>query len=134
MIKLAEPLAKAVYQSLNGDLELTNLIGVDQIFDHQAKGANYPYILMVNWNSSDWSFDGYDGEEHRFDLEIYDDQPSLQSVRDIACLVEGVLHDQNLTLTSGTLVNLRLENSFFQTQRRTNIQLSRLKFRAKTEV
>lgn len=134
MSNLADSLQKAVYDRLNIDVDLIALIGSEQIFDHYAKNAKYPYILIANWKSTDWSCDDVDGEEHQFDLEIYDDQPSMVDLRDIARVATLALHDQALTLAVGTLINLRLENSFFQTQRRTNIQLSRLKFRAKTEI
>lgn len=134
MSNSSDVLRQAIYLKLNTDADLVALIGSEQVFDHYAHQAKYPYILVVNWNTTDWSFDEFTGEEHRFDIEIYDDQPSQNSVHEIAKVVNRSLHDQALSLASGTLVNLRLENSFFQIQRRTSIQLSRLKFRAKIEI
>lgn len=126
-------LQNAIYQTLNNDGAITSLIGVGNIFDHEIKNANYPYISIENWQSSDWSTDSDLGEEHLFDILVYEDKSARKSLQDITQKVILILHDQPLSLDGGTLINLRFENAFFDEQGRNKLQVARLKFRAKIE-
>lgn len=133
MTMMAGYLQKTIYQTLNNDSAITALIGVGNIFDHEIKDANYPYISIENWQVSDWSTDNDFGEEHLFDVLIFEDKSSRNSLQNIAQKVILVLHDQPLSLDVGTLINLRFESASFDELGRNKLQVARLKFRAKIE-
>lgn len=133
MTMTAGYLQKTIYQTLNNDSAITSLIGLGNIFDHEIKDAIYPYISIKNWQVSDWSTDGELGEEHVFDVLIYEDKSAQKSLQNIAQKVILALHDEPLSLDVGALVNLRFENAFFEEEGRNKLQLARLKFRAKIE-
>lgn len=133
MAVMAGYLQEAIYQTLNSDSAITTLIGVDNIFDHEIKDAIYPYISIENWQVSDWSTDSDFGEEHLFDILIFEDKPARKNLQNIAQKVILSLHDEPLSLSVGELINLRFENAFFDEEGRNKLQFARLKFRAKIE-
>lgn len=133
MTMTAGYLQKAIYQTLNNDSAIITLIGESNIFDHEIKNANYPYISIENWQTLDWSTDGDLGEEHLFDILIYDDKSARKDLQNIAQKVILTIHDQPLSLDVGEVINLRFENAFFDEEGRNKLQLARLKFRAKIE-
>ncbi|WP_162651825.1 DUF3168 domain-containing protein [Lentilitoribacter sp. Alg239-R112] len=133
MAMMAGYLQKAIFQALNSENAITALIGVDNIFDHEIKDAIYPYISIDNWETFDWSTDSEFGEEHLFDVLIYEDKPARENLQNIAQKVVSALHDQPLTLDVGALINLRFESASFAEEGRNKLQIARLKFRAKIE-
>lgn len=133
MTMTAGYLQNAIYQTLNNDSEITTLIGVNNIFDHEIKDANYPYISIENWRTTDWSTDSDLGEEHLFDILIYDNKSMRKNIQNIVQKVILALRDQPLSLDVGELINLRFENTFFDEVGRNKLQVARIKFRAKIE-
>lgn len=133
MSMTASYLQKEVYKTLNSDSTITALIGVDNIFDHEIKDAQYPYVSIENWQTLDWSTDGDLGEEHLFNILIFEDKSGRKSLQNIARKVILSLHDQSLSLDVGRLINLRFENTFFDEEGRNKLQIVRIKFRAKVE-
>lgn len=126
-------LQKSVFETLKVDASLTSLIGADRVFTHVTSKTEIPYILICNWRSEDWSTSSEYGDLHRFDIEVWDDAPSMVLRQEIGSKVIELLHEQPLELDFGHLVNLRLENSFLSVQDHSKIQPLRLKFRATIE-
>lgn len=133
MTMTSSSLQKSIYQTLNYDSAISALIGMDNIFDHEIKDAKYPYISIENWQSLDWSTDRELGEEHLFDILIYEDNSGRKNLQNISQKVMMALHDQPLPLDVGELVNLRFERALFDEEGRKKIQVARLSFRAKIE-
>lgn len=131
--KTVNGLQKEIFMSLTSDSELSALIGANKIFDHPIKKTNAPYIIMANWQVNDWSTDIDYAEEHLFILEVWDKLPSRKRLQEITQQVIENLHDKDLELDFGTLVNLRFENTFLTSQGSTKLQLARLNFRAVVE-
>jgi hypothetical protein len=126
-------LQKTIFETLQADAPLTALTGADKVFSHITSKTDLPYILICNWRSEDWSTSSENGDLHRFDIEVWDDAPSLVFRQEIGSKITELLHEQSLALDFGHLVNLRLENSFLSMQDNTKIQPLRLKFRATVE-
>ena len=134
MSKTARAMQKAIFETLNSDTALTSIIGADQIFDHQITKANPPYIILSNWQVSDWSTSTEDGEEHGFSVEIWTDDRGRKSAQEIAGIVINLLHDQSPSIENSHIVNLRYENAFFSSEGDIKLQLTRLNFRAVVEI
>lgn len=126
-------LQKKLFETLQADAPLTALLGADKVFSHITSKTDLPYVLICNWRSEDWSTSSENGDLHRFDIEVWDDAPSMVLRQDIGSKIIELLHEQSLELDFGHLVNLRLENSFLSVQDNTKIQPLRLKFRATIE-
>lgn len=126
-------LQKAIFETLNEDAALKALIGEDKVLSHVRLKTDFPYIVICNWQTEDWSTSTEKGELHRFDIDVWDDNPSTLSQQNIASKIIELLHDQPLELVLGNLVNLRFENSVHNTQGSKKLQPLSLKFRATIE-
>lgn len=126
-------LQKSVFETLTEDASLISLIGVDKVFSHIISKTDFPYIVISNWQSEDWSTSSDGGDLHRFEIDVWDDKPSTLLQQNIASKIIELLHDQPLELGFGNLVNLRFENSSLSVQGSTKLQPLNLEFRATIE-
>lgn len=126
-------LQKTIFETLNEDTDLLALIGEDKVLSHVRLKTEFPYIVICNWQTEDWSTSTEKGELHRFDIDVWDDNPSTLSHQNIGSKIIDLLHDQPLSLDVGNLVNLRFENSVHNTIGSTKLQPLSLKLRATIE-
>ncbi|MBO6918241.1 MAG: DUF3168 domain-containing protein [Rhizobiaceae bacterium] len=133
MARTDKYLQQALYETLHADASLTALMGGNKVFSQIALNTEFPFILICNWRSEDWSTSSDNGELHHFDFEIWDDAASSLLRQNLGSRIYELLHEQSLELDFGHLVNLRFENSFLSVQDHTKLQPLRLKFRAAIE-
>lgn len=126
-------LQKAIFETLQTDASLLALIGTNKIFSQITSKTEFPYVIISNWQTQDWSTSSDNGEQHQFDIEVWDDQPSTLRRQNIGSKIIELLHEQQLELNFGFLVNLRLESSVLHVQNGKKIQPLNLKFRAAIE-
>lgn len=110
------PLMTAIHTALTGDSALTTLVGT-KIYDdppHQnhADFNDLPYVVYGDQEFSDYAGDVLDdAEEINLEIEAWSNYDGRKEVADIASRIKAVLHDQNLSVSGATLVNMRLSNA-----------------------
>ena len=107
-------LFSAIYAALNGDPQLTALIGAGRVFNGVKDGQFPPYVDIGDDTASDDSSSLVDAQEHTITLHVWTEQPVAGLSAKGLCMsvmacVRAVLHDADLVLSAGVLVNLRQE-------------------------
>ncbi len=124
-------LQQAVFAALNGDAALAaRIIGV---FDQVPSGTAFPYVVIGDSKSEDWSSATFTGQEHRFTVEVWSQDSGRMEVKEIMGLIHDVLHDAPLALTGHQLVNLRLLTAEDALEADGITYRGTLKFRAVTQ-
>lgn len=100
-------LQAAVYGALTADAALTGLLGGAHIYDRVPAGAALPYVTLGDGAASDWSTGTETGTEHLLRFHVWVRDGGRKAVRDIAAALHAVLHEADLPLAAGRLVNLR---------------------------
>lgn len=102
-------LYSAIYAALDGNAPLTALIGAGHVHDIVKPGSLPPYVVIGDETANDASSIGVDAQEHTVTIHVWSEKPSTLQAKQIAAAVRSALHEQALTLSAGTLVNLRCE-------------------------
>ncbi len=102
-------LQKAVYVALDGDASLSAL--VNGVFDFVPEDTEFPYVVIGDAGTRDWSTVTTKGAEITLEIDSYSRERGSKELLEIMTLVQDILHDVNLALTGHTLVNLRHTDS-----------------------
>lgn len=99
----------ALYAALAADAALTALIGASKVFDIVPANAAAPYVVIGDETAIDAGSSLIDAQEHTITVHVWSEQPSTKQCKAIQAAVRAVLHEARLTLSAGTLCNLRCE-------------------------
>lgn len=106
-------LQKTVFSALNSgnitDYESTSITGV---FDDVPQGTAYPYIVVGEETAIDVSSKDKDIFEHTLTVHVWSQYRGRRDIKVIMKQVHDILHDSSLTVSGGSMVNMRQE---FQT-------------------
>lgn len=126
-------LQKAVVERLSADPAILAITGTGRIFDRRITRAEPPYLVLGEAESRDFSTGEDEGTEHRFEIEAWTKQNGRKQAVELADTVRAALHDADLALEEGALINLRHERTVSRRVPKTGLHLARLRFRAVTE-
>ncbi|MCV0396190.1 MAG: DUF3168 domain-containing protein [Rhizobiaceae bacterium] len=129
----ATDLQKSVFATLDGDTELSGLLGGQRVYDRVPPGSAFPYITFGRTALYDWSTGTEIGTEHIFTLQVWSKARGREETQAIMERVRALLHDRPLPMESHRLVNLRLE--FAEDRQDDDLAVHRglLRFRATVE-
>lgn len=101
-------LQTAIYTALTGDATL--MASVTGVFDDVPPDQAFPHIELADVDSVDYGTKTTEGLEHFIEVHVWSNYHGQKEIFDIMRLVDDVLHDQTLSLTGHTLVNIRRES------------------------
>jgi len=100
-------LQAAIHQVLTADAPLAALLGGPKVYDRVPAGAGLPYVTLGDGVASDWSTGTETGTEHLLRFHVWARDGGRKAIRDVAAAIHAALHDADLALAQGHLVNLR---------------------------
>lgn len=127
-------LQAAIFNALAADAALTALLGGPRIHDRVPAGAVLPYVTLGDGIATDWSTGTETGTEHLLRLHVWVRDGGRKAVRDIAAAIHAVLHEADLPLAAGHLVNLRFTTARILTDPDGETWHGVLDYRAVTEI
>lgn len=105
-----EPLQKAVYQALTGDVTLMTLIS--GVYDHVPEDSVLPYLAFGQSASRDVSNNSDAAERVRLELLAYSRSGGRKQALDMLERVHAVLHHQEPSPSGGwRIVSLQVESA-----------------------
>ena len=106
-------LQKAIFSKLN-NANITDEAGnaITGVFDDVPEGTAYPYITIGDDTATNISAKGLDMHEHTLNIHIWSQYRGRRDIKVIMKQVHDILHDSSLTVSGGSMVNMRQE---FQT-------------------
>ena len=133
MMHPAADVQKAIYEALIANGDLITLLGGTKIFDHHPERVAFPYIVLGQATSTDWSTSTEDGTEHLITVHIWSRRSGREEVYDIQRQVGVSLHDAQFSGQDHHIINLRF--AFSETRRDANSGRLHgvMRFRAVTE-
>lgn len=102
-------LQKAIHSALASDLGLTTLLGGAKIYDATPPNVAFPYISFGRTSMFDWSTGTEIGTEQLFTIHIWSKQRGKSEALEIMDQVQSIVGENELSLDSFALVNLRQE-------------------------
>jgi Protein of unknown function (DUF3168) len=99
----------AIYSALSGNAPLTALIGSSRVFDTPPPGQLPPYVVIGDETANDFGSSAGDAQEHTVTIHTWSEKPSTLQCKQIMSAIRVALHDVDLVLGGGSLVNLRQE-------------------------
>ena len=129
----AQALLAAIVARLQSDPTLTAAIGPAGVHDRLLPRPQLPCIVLGEMETREIPADGGAGEEHMLTLEIWSDGEGRRQGQEIAGRVHALLHEVDLELQGGVLVDLRATSLRTRREPKTKFYLAELKLRAVTE-
>lgn len=105
---------KLIFEVLNQNLELSNILGGLKIYDHVPNHSDLPYVVFGKFQSDDWSTDNEIGEEHQIELIAWSAKSGRKQVIEISSAIRTAL----LPLISGNFTqpsDYHISNFTFET-------------------
>lgn len=103
------PLQKAIYELLTGETALMSL--VTGVFDKVPENTSFPYIMLGDITSSDWSSKTTLGMECVALLTIFSRKGGRQQATEIMECIQTLLHDADIVVNDHELVMMRFISS-----------------------
>lgn len=100
-------LQKGIFDALDGDASLSALI--EGVYDDVPEGSALPYVVIGEDTAVNIGTKGLDGLEHTVTIHCWSQYRGRKEVKEIMEAVYNVLHDEALSLTGSTLVNIKHE-------------------------
>lgn len=122
---------KSLYEELSGDATLMALVG--GIYDYVPENSAFPYVFLSEINALDWSTKTTRGFEIKANIEVLARERGSKKCLEIMSRIYELLHDQNLTVTGYTLVNMRVESNELTREKDGLTYSGTLKIRATIE-
>ena len=133
MSSATSSLQKAIWQKLSSDPALTAKIGAGGVVDRVMPKRAFPYLVIGEIITSDWSTSTEPGEEHFITIEIWSDKDGHVEAQALAGQVRDLLHNQPLTLVGAVLVNLLHLSTRIRREPRSRAHVAVVQLRAVTE-
>lgn len=126
-------LLTAVHALLNGDAELTGLIGVNAVFDRLLSRPQLPAIVFGECETKDYSTATETGYEHLLTIEVWSEAHGRRALQAIEARLRALLHDADLALVDAAFVSLLFKKTRVRRVARTGYFVAEMQFRAVTE-
>lgn len=126
-------LQKAVLARLSQDTALTALIGPGRIFDAVPYNQPFPFVVVGEITSADWSTGSEHGLEHSLVLHVWSRSGGKKQTFEAASAVYDALHEATLALAGHSLVNLRHQSTDVRRDADGETYHGVMRFRAVTE-
>lgn len=109
MALLTTELQTAVFSALNS-ATINDISGSDvSVFDFVPVDTSYPYIALGEETGNNISAKDVDIFEYTLNIDIWSQYRGKKEIKLIMNQINTLLHDVNLSLSSGSLVNLKQE-------------------------
>jgi hypothetical protein len=106
-VNAAAALTGAILSRLSADSALGAALGPSRVFDAVPYNHPFPFAVIGEMTSADWSTGGESGLEHSFVLHIWARAGGKALVNTAAQAIHSALHEAKLALEGHSLVNLR---------------------------
>lgn len=126
-------LQKAVIARLAESELLSEIAGTSRIFDQVPYNQPFPFAVVGEITSKDWSTGTEPGLEHRFVVHIWSRSGGKKQTFAMASAIFQALHEADLALKGHRLVNLRHESTDVRREDDGETYHGVLRFRAVTE-
>lgn len=126
-------LQQGIYQALAGNMDVTGLLGGQNIFDNPPQNTSFPYLTFGQTRERDWSTGSEDGSEHTVTLHVWSQAGGRKETQEIIETIRSVLKDGPLSIEDHHLVNLRHEFSEARHDEDGETYHGIVRFRAVTE-
>lgn len=124
-------LQSAIYEALQTDPDLTNLVG-DAVYDAVPAGPRPEiYVALGAEQVRDQSDVTGDGALHELVIRVVSEQSGFARAKQAAAVVSDVLHNADLTLSRGNLVFLQFHKARATRARTGTARQIDLTFRAR---
>lgn len=133
MSSATSSLQKAIWQKLSSDAALTAKIGTGGIVDRVIAKRAFPYLVIGEIITRDWSTSTEPGEEHIITVEVWSDKDGHAEAQSLAGQARDLLHNQPLALTGAVLVNLQHISTRVRREPRSRAHVAFVQLRAVTE-
>jgi hypothetical protein len=107
----ASALAAAILERLSSDPALRSALGDGRVFDAVPYNHPFPFAVIGEMTTTDWSTGTDPGLEHGFVLHLWVRKGGKPLVNEAALAVQTALHESILALEGHTLVNLRHQST-----------------------
>ncbi len=107
---MSSALQGAVFNALSSDVAVVALVG-SAVYDAPPVSPASTYVLLGEDEAKDRSSGSHKGVTLDFEINIYSDIPGFDIAKQVAGAVCDVLIDADLTLTRGSLVNMKFLKS-----------------------
>jgi hypothetical protein len=132
-VSAALALRAAVRDRLQDDSVLAGLLGGTKIYDEVPRDASVPYVVLAAIDSREAGGSRDEGEEHRFTLNIWSDEPGMSQALSAANQVVTTLDGFDLDVAGHHLSNLRWLATEAKRAADGRHRFAALRFRAVTE-
>lgn len=100
-------LQKAIHAALTGDAGLAAIVGA-RVHDDVPQGTGFPYVVIGDVTTRDWSTQTQEGHEHIVVIHAWSNQRGRRECQMIIERIDAVLDGADLTLDDHRLINLRV--------------------------
>ncbi len=100
-------LQKAIHAALAADAGLAAILG-PRVYDDVPQGTSFPYVVIGDVTTRDWSTQTQQGHEHIVVIHAWSNQRGRREVQMIIERLDAVLDGAALTLDDHQLINLRV--------------------------
>jgi hypothetical protein len=106
------PLQQAVYDALRNATAVQALVGNPaRIYDHVPAETVFPYLIVGESQTIDWSTKSYSGVAAEFAIHSWSRGRGRKQVKEILDAVHGVLHQAALAVTGHNVIELRFRSA-----------------------
>ena len=100
-------LQMAIHAALAADAGLASIIG-SSVYDDVPQGTSFPYVVIGDVTTRDWSTQTQEGDEHIVVIHAWSNQRGRREVQMIIERIDAVLDGAALALVDHQLINLRV--------------------------
>jgi hypothetical protein len=126
-------LRAAIQEALVADAGLTSLLGGARVYDEPPAASAYPYVMLGEARTTDFSTGSEPGEEHQLTLHAYSRQGGHRQAHLIAGALLQALEDAPLPLDDHRLINFRFALADVRREADGRTYHALVRFRAVTE-
>jgi len=98
---------KAIYELLTADATLMGM--VNSVYDRVTEGAEFPYIVIGESVSRDWSTKTTNGQQILLALHVYSRSGGRKQTAEILDRIYNLLHQGTVSLSGHLLIAMRFE-------------------------
>jgi hypothetical protein len=125
-------LQKAIFAALAADARLKAIVG-DRVFDYVPRSTAFPYIVIGDDRTRDWSTATEPGSEHALTLHVWSRAPGRLEARRAVDAIVAALTNAALAVEGHTLVDLRWLDTEIGKESDGETLHARIRFRALLE-
>ena len=108
----ALPLQRQIINQLETNADLLSLMhGEFKIGDQTDVGDNFPRIVLGDTRAFVWKSATFDGQEHEFQLVLWNVEGGSDMAKSIGAAIIGVLHNADFPIVGHALVDMQFEKS-----------------------